>query len=63
LDITSVLNDAVDYQIVSISGQTVESGSFNNHINISTEALNNGIYIVNINSANGSKSVKFAVSK
>lgn len=63
VDISTVLNESISYQVVSITGQVVESGSFNNHVNVSTEAFNNGIYIVNINSSNGSKSVKFAVSK
>lgn len=63
VDITSAMNESVAYQVVSISGQVVTSGSFNNHVNIPTEGFNNGIYIVNINSTNGSKSVKFAVTK
>lgn len=63
VSVSNTSNESISYTVVSLTGQIVDSGSFNSEVSIPTEDFNNGIYIINVSNGNGSKSVKFAVSK
>jgi len=58
---SSSSNEAVDFNVISISGQTVANGSFNSYNTISTDNLNAGIYVVSVTNGNEVKTVKIAV--
>lgn len=58
---SSSSDEAVDFSVVSISGQTVAAGSFNSYNTVSTDKLNAGIYVVSVTNGNEVKTVKIAV--
>jgi hypothetical protein len=58
---SSSSNEAVNFNVVSISGQTVAEGTFSSYNTVSTDKLNAGIYVVSVTNGNEVKTVKVAV--
>jgi hypothetical protein len=63
IELENTSNESLSYVIVSLSGQTIDRGSFSGSTLVSTEGFNNGIYIINVSNGNTSKSEKFAITK
>lgn len=63
IEVANTSNESLSYVVVSLSGQTVANGTFSGNTLISTEGLNNGIYIINVSNGITSKSEKFAITK
>jgi hypothetical protein len=61
IQISSELNQEVNYSVVSITGQEVASGSLTNFAAVSTEDWNRGLYIVRVEGANEATSTKVIV--
>ncbi len=61
IQISSELNQELNYSVVSITGQVVASGSLTDFTTVSTEDWNRGLYIVRVEGANEVTSTKVIV--
>lgn len=61
IQISSELNEELNYSVVSITGQEVAAGSMTDYTTVSTEDWNRGVYIVRVEGANEVTTTKIIV--